>query len=218
LGGRYSEKGAETLMNTYLTMKELKEALPEIPENSLKRYIQEHQEYLDFKKEHNRYKVHVSEIEKLKIIRQLYSAGLKKEEVNDKLEASGIPVTITYNVDESKSLVSVNHELTDMKKLVSFLVQQNEQSRLQQNKVKEQNKHLIHEVQELKDTIEEIRQTLVNEYERETETEALLRDSLLATQKSIEEVASSIEARDSKRVWFIQIKNFFLRSIKPEKH
>jgi len=205
-------------MNTYLTMKELKEALPEIPENSLKRYIQEHQEYLDFKKEHNRYKVHVSEIEKLKIIRQLYSAGLKKEEVNDKLEASGIPVTITYNVDESKSLVSVNHELTDMKKLVSFLVQQNEQSRLQQNKVKEQNKHLIHEVQELKDTIEEIRQTLVNEYERETETEALLRDSLLATQKSIEEVASSIEARNSKRVWFIQIKNFFLRSIKPEKH
>jgi hypothetical protein len=218
LGGRYSEKGAETLMNTYLTMKELKEALPEIPENSLKRYIQEHQEYLDFKKEHNRYKVHVSEIEKLKIIRQLYSAGLKKEEVNDKLEASGIPVTITYNVDESKSLVSVNHELTDMKKLVSFLVQQNEQSRLQQNKVKEQNKHLIHEVQELKDTIEEIRQTLVDEYERETETEALLRDSLLATQKSIEEVASSIEARKSKRVWFIQIKNFFLRSIKPEKH
>jgi hypothetical protein len=218
LGGRYSEKGAETLMNTYLTMKELKEALPEIPENSLKRYIQEHQEYLDFKKEHNRYKVHVSEIEKLKIIRQLYSAGLKKEEVNDKLEESGIPITITYHADESKSLVSVNHELTDMKKLVSFLVQQNEQSRLQQNKVKEQNKHLIHEVQELKDTIEEIRQTLVNEYERETETEALLRDSLLATQKSIEEVASSIEARKSKRVWFIQIKNFFLRSIKPEKH
>ena len=205
-------------MNTYLTMKELKEALPEIPENSLKRYIQEHQEYLDFKKEHNRYKVHVSEIEKLTIIRQLYSAGLKKEEVNDKLEASGIPVTITYNVDESKSLVSVNHELTDMKKLVSFLVQQNEQSRLQQNKVKEQNKHLIHEVQELKDTIEEIRQTLVNEYERETETEALLRDSLLATQKSIEEVASSIEAKKSKRVWFLQIKNFFLRNIKPEKH
>ena len=105
-----------------------------------------------------------------------------------------------------------------MKKLVSFLVQQNEQSRLQQNKVKEQNKHLIHEVQELKDTIEEIRQTLVNEYERETETEALLRDSLLATQKSIEEVASSIEAKKSKRVWFLQIKNFFLRSIKPEKH
>src|SRR3954463_14990640 len=205
-------------MNQYLTMKELKEMLPEIPENSLKRYLQEHQEYLNFKKEHNRYIVHISEIETITLIRKLYADGLKREEVNAKLEESGIPMTITFDADENQSLVSVNHELTDMKKLVSFLVQQNEQSRLQQNKVKEQNKHLIHEVQELKDTIEEIRQTLVNEYERETETEALLRDSLLATQKSIEEVASSIEARNSKRVWFIQIKNFFLRSIKPEKH
>ena len=204
-------------MNTYLTMKELKEALPEIPENSLKRYIQEHQEYLDFKKEHNRYKVHVSEIEKLTLIRQLYGAGLKKEEVNDKLDESGIPITITYNADESKSLVSVNHELTDMKKLVSFLVQQNEQSRLQQNKVKEQNQHLIHEVQELKNTIEEIKQTLVIEHERETEIEALLRESLLATQKSIEEVASSIEVKRSKGLWLIQIKDFFLRSIKLKK-
>ena len=203
-------------MNTYLTMKELKEALPEIPENSLKRYIQEHQEYLDFKKEHNRYKVHVSEIEKLTIIRQLYSAGLKKGR-NDKLEESGIPITITYHADENKSLVSVNHELTDMKKLVSFLVQQNEQSRLQQNKVKEQNKQLIHEVQELKGTIEEIKQTLINKNERETEIEALFRDSLLATQKSIEEVASSIEVKKNKALWLLQMKDFFLRSIKLKK-
>ena len=198
-------------------MKELKEALPEIPENSIKRYIQEHQEYLDYKKEHNRYKVHVSEIEKLKIIRQFYSAGLKKEEVNDKLEESGFPITITYNEGDSKSLVSVNHELSDMKKLVSFLVQQNEQSRLQQNKVKEQNKQLIHEVQELKGTIEEIRQTFVVEHERETEIEALLRDSLLATQKSIEEVASSIEVKKNKGLWLVHMKDFFLRSIKLKK-
>ena len=204
-------------MNTYLTMKELKEALPEIPENSLKRYIQEHQEYLDFKKEHNRYKVHVSEIEKLTLIRQLYGAGLKKEEVNDKLDESGIPITITYNADESKSLVSVNHELTDMKKLVSFLVQQNEQSRLQQNKVKEQNRHLIHEVQELKTTIEEIKQALVVEHEREMENEAVLRESLLAAQKSIEEVASSIEVKRSKGLGLMQFKDSLLRRIKLEK-
>src|SRR3954454_19044290 len=188
-------------MNTYLTMKELKEALPEIPENSLKRYIQEHQEYLDFKKEHNRYKVHVSEIEKLKIIRQLYSAGLKKEEVNDKLEASGIPVTITYNVDESKSLVSVNHELTDMKKLVSFLVQQNEQSRLQQNKIKEQNQDLINEVQELRNTIEEMREAQNIEREREMEKVSLLLEKLLVTQKMIEEVAISFESKRDNWFW-----------------
>jgi adenine-specific DNA glycosylase len=205
-------------MNTYLTMKELKDALPEIPENSLKRYIQEHQEYLDFKKEHNRYKVHVSEIEKLTLIRQLYGTGLKKEEVNEKLEESGLPITITYNADESKSLVSVNNELMDMKKLVSFLVQQNEQSRLRQNVVKEQNQHLIKEVQGLKDTIEEIRLTLENGNERETEIVGSLRDSLLATQKSIEEVAGSIEVQKNKRFWLTQVKQFFLRGIKFEKH
>lgn len=194
-------KGAEFLMNQYLTMKELKDALPEIPENSLKRYLQEHEEYLEFKKEHNRYKIRVSEIEKLKLIRQFYAAGLKKEEVNTKLEESGIPITITYNANEDKSLVSVNNELTDMKKLVSFLVQQNEQFRLQQNKVKEQNQHLINEVQELRHTMEEIMKEQKNEHERESEKVASILGSMLATQKTIEEVAISMEAKKSKWHW-----------------
>lgn len=161
-------KGAESLMNQYLTMKELKETLSEIPENSLKRYLLEHEEFLDFKKEHNRYKIHVSEIEKLKRIRQYYAAGLKKEEVCAKLEESGIPVTITYDANEDQSLISINNELTNMKKLVSFLVQQNEQSRLQQNKVKEQNQQLIHDVQELRQTFEEIMTEQKMEHEKVT--------------------------------------------------
>ncbi|WP_246197405.1 hypothetical protein [Cytobacillus depressus] len=180
-------------MNQYLTMKELKEALSEIPENSLKRYLQEHEEYMDFKKEHNRYKIHVSEIEKLKRIRQYYSAGLKKEEVNAKLEESGVPVTIVYDANENKSLVSVNNELANMKKLVSFLVQQNEQSRLQQNKAREQNQELIHEVQELRQTIEEIMTEQKIEHEKVT--------SLLEGIKAAQEVASSIQAKKRKWPW-----------------
>jgi hypothetical protein len=187
-------------MNPFLTMKELREALPEIPENSLKRYLQEHQEYLDVRKEHNRYKVHASDIEKLKLIRQWYSEGLKKEEVNEKLDESGIPLIITLDTDKDRSLVSVNQELTDMKKLVSFLVQQNEQSRLQQNKVKEQNQQLIQEVQEMKQLIEEMREEQERKHEKET---ALLRESLLATQKTMEEIASSVEEKKGrwKRFW-----------------
>lgn len=187
-------------MNSFLSIKELKEALPEIPENSLKRYLLEHQEYLDVRKEHNRYKVHASDIEKLKLIRQFYSEGLKKEEVNAKLDEAGIPIVITFDSDEDQSLVSVNQELTDMKKLVSFLVQQNEQSRIQQNKVKEQNQQLIHEVQEMKQLIEEMRE----EQDRKHESErALLRESILATQKTMEQVASSVEAKKGrwKRLW-----------------
>lgn len=187
-------------MSQYLSIKELKETLPEIPENSLKRYLQEHQEYLDFKKEHNRYMVHATDIEKLRLIRQLYSDGLKKEEVNVKLDESGIPITITFDPDESRSLVSVNNELMDMKKLVSFLVQQNEQSRLQQNKVKEQNQQLIQEIQEMKQLIEGMKNVQETKHERET---ALLRESLLATQKTMAEVASSVEVKKGrwKRFW-----------------
>lgn len=188
-------------MNQYLTMKELKEVLPEIPENSLKRYLQEHQEYLDFKKEHNRYSVRASEIETLSLIRKLYADGLKKEEVNAKLEESGIPITITFDPNESQSLVSVNHELTDMKKLVSFLVQQNEQSRLHQNKLKEQNQELISEVQELRNTIEEMIEVQNIEREREHEKVSSIIESLWATQKTIEEVAISFESKRDNWLW-----------------
>ena len=39
-----------------------------------------------------------------------------------------------------------HYELTDIKRLLSFLVQQNEQSRLQQKKAKEQNDQIIQEI------------------------------------------------------------------------
>ncbi len=87
----------------------------------------------------------------MKIIRQCYSEGLKKEEVNVRLEESGFPITITIEDDKSTSLVSINHELTDMKKLISFLVQQNEQTRMQFNKIKDQNQQLIHEIHQLRE-------------------------------------------------------------------
>ena len=187
-------KVLNTLINQYLTIKELKEALPEIPENSLKRYLQEHEEYLNFKKDHNRYKIHVSEIEKLKMIRQYYSDGLKKEEVNIKLEESGFPITITIDHDNNTSLVSINSELTDMKKLISFLVQQNEQTRIQSNKIKDQNQQLIHEVNQL-------REMLQKEVIREAKTVAFLSESLIATQKTVEEVVSSVEVEKSRGFW-----------------
>ncbi|MDM5228172.1 hypothetical protein QUF73_18785 [Cytobacillus sp. NJ13] len=192
------------MANQYLTMKELKEALPDIPENSLKRYLQEHTEYINYRKEHNRYKIQASEIEKLKFIRKLYSDGLKKEEVTAKLEDAGIPVIITVEDEEESSttsLVNVNSELTDMKKLVSFLVQQNEQSRLTQNKIREQNKQLIHELQELKQTIEDLRMAQEQGYEKESEKVTSLYEKLMATQRSVEEVAGALEVEKSKSIW-----------------
>lgn len=184
----------KTLVNQFLTIKELKEALPEIPENSLKRYLQEHEEYLNFKKEHNRYKIHASDIEKLKLIRRYYSEGCKKEEVNAKLEENGFPVTIIIEEDQSTSIVSMSSELTDMKKLISFLVQQNEQTRIQSNKMKEQNQQLIHEVQQLGELLQ-------NEVKKEAKAVAFLSESLLATQKTVEEVVSSVENEKNRGFW-----------------
>ncbi len=97
--------------------------------------------------------------------------------------------------------MNVNSELTDMKKLVSFLVQQNEQSRLTQNKIREQNKQLIHEVHELKLTIEDLRNAHAQGYEKESEKVTSLYEKLMATQKSVEEVAGALEAEKSKSIW-----------------
>jgi primosomal protein N'' len=88
-----------------------------------------------------------------------------------------------------------------MKKLVSFLVQQNEQSRLQQNKIREQNKQLIYEVQELKQTIDDLRMAHEQGNEQESEKVTSLYEKLMATQKSVEEVASAMEAEKSKSIW-----------------
>ncbi|MEH7342279.1 hypothetical protein V7122_00080 [Bacillus sp. JJ1532] len=93
--------------------------------------------------------------------------------------------------DALPELVSVNNELTNMKKLVSFLVQQNEQSRLQQNKVREQNQQLIHEVQELRQTIEEI----MTEQKMEHEKVASQLEWIIATQQK------SVETKKSKWLW-----------------
>ena len=95
---------------------------------------------------------------------------------------------------ENTSILSVNDELTDMKKLLSFLVQQNEQTRIHQNKIKDQNKQLIHEVYQL-------REILQNEVKREATTVAFLSESLLATQKTVEEVVSSVEVEKSRSFW-----------------
>ncbi|MFD0051499.1 hypothetical protein ACFVHQ_19635 [Actinomycetes bacterium NPDC127524] len=190
-----------TLIHPYLTMKELKDLLPDIPENNLKRYLMEHKQFLDFKKEHNRYRVHVSEVEKIKLIGKFYSEGLKKEEVNAKLEESGLHVTINHDAEKNKSLVSVNQEMSDMKKLISFLVQQNEQARLNQNKIKSQNKDLLSEIQEMKEVIEEFRETQEAERQAQAETFSSLRESLLETGKSLQEAAVHLVTEKRKISW-----------------
>ena len=146
------------MSENYLTLKQLVE-LVDIPENSCKRYLQEHEQFLNYKKVHNRYMIHVSAVETLKIIRKLYGEGLKKEAVDEHLNGAGVPVTITMDSEEnSTSLINVNAELQEMKKMMQLLFQ----------KAEDDKKVLLQEITDLKqlvnrkeaDKITELRKSL----------------------------------------------------------
>lgn len=115
------------MSKTHFTLREMVE-LVNIPENSLKRYMQEHEEFILFDKEHNRFRIHASAVEPLKLIRRLYGDGLKKEEVHQRLIDSGEPVTIVVSSeDKDVDLVNLNEELTEMKRLLQEQMDFNQQ-------------------------------------------------------------------------------------------
>lgn len=156
----------------YLTLKQLIEIV-DIPENSCKRYLQEHEQFLNYKKVHNRYMIHVSAVETLKIIRKLYGEGLKKEAVDEHLNGAGVPVTITMDSEEdSTSLINVNAELQEMKKMMHLLFQ----------KAEDDKKVLLQEIADLKQ--------LVNRKEA---------DKITELRKSLEDKQGEAEAREKEQ-------------------
>lgn len=110
-----------------------------IPSETLKRYLLNHEPFLNFKKEGRRYKIAVESLEILKKIREWYSEGLMKEDVNERLSEEGVPVTITVHESEEKRLVSVNEELEEMKNMLKTQMQFNQ--------------YLLKEIQELKQMV-----------------------------------------------------------------
>jgi len=106
------------------------EALTDIPNATLKRYMINHDQYVDYRKIGREYRINVADIETLKYIRSLYNAGMRKEVVNEKLHSEGMPVTITFpSGDEAdqKALISVNEELAEVKKMLQAQMQFNKQ-------------------------------------------------------------------------------------------
>lgn len=124
---------------SYLTLKQLVE-LVDIPENSLKRYIQEHEEFIRFDKEHNRYRIHASAVDTLKLIRKLYGEGFKKDAVNAQLKESGVPLTIVVTSEAGGiDLKNLNEELSEVKQMLQIQMQFNQK--------------LVQEFQELKQMV-----------------------------------------------------------------
>lgn len=104
----------------------------EMPENSCKRYLQVHQQFLKYEKRNNRYMIHQSAIKPLKIIRKLYGEGLKKEAVDEYLVDAGFPVTTDF--EEVTELALLKEELHKMMHLMSQRIDKLEQNNEEEKK------------------------------------------------------------------------------------
>ena len=220
-------KGEEALSESHLSLKELVE-LVDIPENSCKRYMLEHEEFVRFDKVHNRYRIHASAVETIKTIRRLYGDGLKREAVDEYLRGSGMPVTLTVDSEESgTALINVNSEVAELKSMMKLqmefnqrLVQQMEE---REKERVERERRLLQEIQESnqlhQQEISDLK-TLVNR--KESEEISSLRKSLedkrndnftnaidSASEKAVkvalkeyqEFVAATVEAEPIKKGW-----------------
>lgn len=180
----------------YLSLSQLVE-LTGIPESSCKRYLNEHSEYMDFKTVHNRYRINVSAVETLKIVRRLYGEGHRKEEIDDYLQGSDIPVTITVdNTEKGTDLISINQEISEMKKMLNLQAQFNQ-------KLVTDNQELMTEIQNVK--------TMLNN--QESEKILQLRESLeveKAAREEVEKKAREVYEKEAEKEASIK-KGFFSR-------
>ena len=175
------------MMNQYLTIERKND---QYPVNIIRRGLLKHGKNLKLKELHHAYKISSIEMEKLKRMgKTIPKAGIVIQQ-----DKSEIQLPTAYS--------DPNHyELTDIKRLLSFLVQQNEQSRLQQKKAKEQNDQIIQDITELKQTIENIKEIQDEEYTREYHSFTSLYKSLLYIEEKVEDISSKIEDKKNKVNW-----------------
>lgn len=79
-----------------------------IPQQTLRRYMQQHKHLLRIKKEHRSYQLHQECVEILKKIREAYKSGKTQDEIDRLITNSGIPMTIDVIDESSGEQVSVS--------------------------------------------------------------------------------------------------------------
>lgn len=176
---------------SYLSMKQLTELL-EIHGSTIKGYMDKHPEFIKFDKVQNRYRIHVSAVETLKTIRRLYSEGLKREDVDEYLRSSGVPITIAVDEKKGTGLISLNKEVQELKNM--FNVQQDNMLQMQMQFNQKIVRQIEQEKKELKEAFhQEIGELkhLVNLHESERISELRL---------SLEEAAASVEVNKEELV------------------
>ena len=185
---------------------------------TLKRYLRNHSEFLDVKKEGRRYKINVESLEVLRKIKHHYDQGLLKDDVTKKLETSGLPITyiISDQDDSEENLVSVNDELAEMKNAMRLMIEsvnqnqeqmrKNEEATRQTNeKIDKQNLLLQQQLEENKKMHEELLALKQELGKKDSDMIAEMRKSMEEKQQLAVEAAVAKEKEKEKPFW----KKFF---------
>ena len=170
--------------------------------STLIRHLKKHAHFVTWKMRGKEYRILLDDIDKLKTIKKYYDVENDGDAVNERLEKEGFSVTIVYNSEEDASVVLVNEELQEMKKLLQLVYQKSEADKqellqkieeVERERV-ERERLLLQERQESEhlhqQEIGEVKQ-LLNHQEAKRVSE--LRSNLEESKRAMEEVSASVE-------------------------
>ncbi|KGP71289.1 hypothetical protein [Pontibacillus yanchengensis] len=165
-------------INTFLGLTEVQE-LTGIPKATLKRYLINHQEFIEVKKVGRQNKLKATDLDTVKTIRQLYNDGYKREDINAKFKGPQVMDQLPPHTSNKE----LGDDVKEIKRLLLSQQRENEQQR-------QFNEHLLYEIRQLK-----------NELRRfDEERFSSLENELNETIQSLKEVSSSQDA--PKGHWF----------------
>lgn len=110
-----------------------------IPNQTIRRYINNHGVYLNPKKRGKGYFLSEESVKVIQEIRKLYDEGMTAQLVNDTLQERNIPMVITVSEGEQTMNIQVGEALSSMKKSID---EQNEVIRSLAEQMKKQQEYI----------------------------------------------------------------------------
>lgn len=178
----------------YLTTSQVVEIVG-FNDTSLKRYLNNHSDFIDWKMVGRQYRINADSIPIIQQVRKLYENNYQRDEIEEFLHNEGTPVTITVDnkdTEDNKPIISLNEDIKDVRTLLHQQLRENEQ--------------LKQDINELKETSEDIHDELLKNNEQvkqELEEVKELSASLLKEFKELKE--SSEESKD--KSWWSRLFN-----------
>ncbi|MEI2442645.1 MerR family transcriptional regulator [Priestia megaterium] len=178
-------------MNKWYSISEL-ESETGVPHQTIRRYMDRHSHHFNKKKKYKSYLLSEDAIEVIKHIRTLYGKGMNAEQVDEELNASGLP--IEYVINDEKSMITMGSAFENLQESLQALHEKHE-------KQEEFNRQLIDSLQQQEKYIQssiDRRDKQLTESIREQQD---IKQMLLEIKESQKEIAAAEQNRD-KRGWF----------------